>query len=54
MVSDDRITVINKINGGLSSARNMGIAQAKGKYILHVDSDDWIDENYYFRYCYIR
>ncbi|MCG9533285.1 glycosyltransferase family 2 protein, partial [Providencia rettgeri] len=44
--SDDRITVINKINGGLSSARNMGIAQAKGEYILHVDSDDWIDENY--------
>ena len=45
---DDRIILINKSNGGLSSARNTGIAQAKGEYILHVDSDDWIDEDYCF------
>lgn len=42
---DDRIKVIHKINGGLSDARNVGIAVAKGKYIMFVDSDDFIDSN---------
>ncbi|MBQ8322980.1 MAG: glycosyltransferase family 2 protein [Clostridia bacterium] len=39
---DDRITVYHKENGGLSSARNYGLAYAKGAYICFVDSDDWI------------
>lgn len=39
---DNRIKVIHKQNGGLSSARNMGIDNAKGKYIVFVDSDDYI------------
>ena len=43
---DDRIRVIHKENGGLSSARNAGIKIAKGEYIAFVDSDDWIDENF--------
>lgn len=43
---DDRILVIHKQNGGLSSARNSGIEAARGKYIIFVDSDDyWIDSN---------
>ncbi len=42
---DARITVIHKENGGLSSARNVGLAAAQGEYILFVDSDDWIAEN---------
>ena len=37
---DQRIFVIHKANGGLSDARNCGIAQAKGKYITLIDSDD--------------
>lgn len=40
---DKRIIVIHKENGGLSSARNVGIDLAKGKYITFVDSDDYID-----------
>lgn len=40
---DDRIIVINKENGGLSDARNYGICNATGDYILFVDSDDYIE-----------
>lgn len=40
---DNRIKVISKPNGGLFSARHIGIETAKGEYILFVDSDDWID-----------
>ncbi len=37
---DHRITVIRKANGGVSSARNLGIKEAKGDYICFVDADD--------------
>ncbi len=39
---DGRIKVIHKANGGLSDARNAGMATATGEYIAFVDSDDWI------------
>ena len=40
---DQRITVINQKNTGLSGARNSGIKAARGEYILFVDSDDFIE-----------
>lgn len=43
---DSRICVIHKPNGGLSDARNAGMAVAKGEYIAFVDSDDWIAPKY--------
>jgi glycosyltransferase involved in cell wall biosynthesis len=45
-ISDSRITLINKTNGGVSSARNVGIKTAKGKYISLLDADDMWDVNY--------
>lgn len=42
---DNRIQIISKKNGGLSSARNAGLAVATGEYILFVDSDDMLCEN---------
>ena len=44
--ADDRVHVIHKKNGGLVSARNVGIKFATGTYISFVDSDDWIDEKF--------
>ncbi len=44
---DARIKVIHKENGGLVSARKAGVKVAKGAYITHVDSDDWIEHNMY-------
>lgn len=43
---DARVRVIHKENGGVSSARNVGMDQAQGKYIVFVDSDDYLGENY--------
>ena len=44
---DNRIVVIHKENGGLSDARNAGIAVATGDYIGFVDSDDYIEPDMY-------
>lgn len=39
---DSRVSVIHKKNGGLSSARESGMANATGSYVMFVDGDDWI------------
>ncbi len=48
-LEDKRIRVFHKENGGSSSARNLGIAQAKGEYLGFVDSDDYIEPEMYER-----
>ena len=44
---DNRVMVIHKENGGLSSARNAGLDIATGEYITFVDSDDYIENDTY-------
>lgn len=43
---DCRIKVFHKLNEGVSSARNIGINEAKGDYIAFVDSDDWVESSF--------
>lgn len=43
---DSRIRVIHKSNGGVSSARNMGIDHANGNWISFIDADDYVSKNY--------
>lgn len=40
---DERIKIIDKTNGGVSSARNSGIEHASGEYIMFIDGDDYVD-----------
>ena len=46
-LNDERIKIIDKHNEGLSAARNDGLNAATGEYIGYVDSDDWVDLNFY-------
>lgn len=43
----EKIHALIKENGGLSDARNFGVAHASGEYIAFVDSDDWVDIDMY-------
>lgn len=44
---DVRVRVIHKVNEGPAQARNVGTAEAKGRYIGYVDGDDWVDADMY-------
>lgn len=44
--SDSRFRYLKKANGGVSSARNVGLDNVKGDYITFIDADDWVDENH--------
>ena len=43
---DSRFRYFEKENGGVSSARNLGIEHSKGQYITFIDSDDWVESDY--------
>ena len=43
-LKDKRIRVFHEQNGGVSIARNIGIENVKGQWIIFIDSDDWIDK----------
>ena len=43
---DSRVRVFHKENGGVSSARNLGLDNAKGEWVTFVDSDDWVNSSY--------
>ena len=43
---DASFRYFEKENGGVSSARNLGIEHSKGEYITFIDSDDWVDSDY--------
>jgi len=45
--NDNRIKVFHKSNGGVSSAKNIGLKHITGKYVGFVDSDDWIEPDMY-------
>lgn len=49
-LKDERVCVFHKENGGVSSARNLGLENAKGEYICFIDSDDWIEESFLMSY----
>lgn len=46
----ENIFTINKENGGASSARNAGLDHARGDFILFVDSDDYVEDHYFFEF----
>lgn len=43
---DHRIKVFSQSNKGVSTARNLGIEKVKGKHILFIDADDWVESSY--------
>lgn len=43
---DRKIRLFRRPNGGVSNARNYGMSQAKGRYIIFIDSDDYVDDDF--------
>lgn len=45
---DSRVRVFHKENGGVSSARNLGLENIFGEWVAFIDSDDWVSEDYLY------
>lgn len=45
-LSDARIRVFHRPNGGVSTARNLGLDEARGDYVVFVDADDWLNPDH--------
>lgn len=43
---DSRIVPIHQLNMGVSATRQKGVIMAHGQYLIHVDSDDWLEPDY--------
>lgn len=43
---DTRVCVFHKNNGGVSSARNLGLDNVQGEWVCFIDSDDWVEVNF--------
>ena len=43
---DKRVNVIHKENGGVSSARNLGIEKANGEWMCFIDADDYVRQDF--------
>ncbi|OOM79964.1 glycosyltransferase [Clostridium sp. BL-8] len=50
---DSRFKIVHKVNGGYQSAVNYGLSIFTGEYVGFVDSDDWIEQDYYKTACNI-
>ena len=48
---DSRVKVFHKENGGVASARQLGIDNAKGEYTIHADPDDWVEPTMLEQLC---
>lgn len=47
---DSRVSIFHKPNGGVSSARNLGLDKANGEWVTFIDADDWIEFNMFENY----
>lgn len=47
ILRDSRVNLIEQPNSGVASARNRGLGYSTGKFIGFLDSDDWVDDNYF-------
>lgn len=46
-ILDNRVQIIKKENGGVSSARNIGLSKCTGDFVTFIDSDDWIHPSFF-------